>query len=132
MLAKDTIIDLCRRWADAEVQGDAATLDQLAIDGFLLVGPAGFILERPAWLSRFGPEALTMEALRWEPDHVREHGESAVVVGVQTQQATYAGNRADGRFRVTHVVVARPDGPRLAAIQYSPLGGPGPFHAASA
>lgn len=127
MLEQDAVLELCHRWADAELRGDPAVLDEIAADGFLLVGPAGFVVERPAWLSRFGPGALSMESLDWEPEQVRPHGDLAVVVGVQTQRATFAGNRADGRFRVMHVAVADAGAPRLAAIQYSPLGGPGPF-----
>lgn len=127
MLEKSLTIDLCRQWAAAELSGDAAALDRLATDDFLLIGPVGFVLERPAWLSRFGPDALMMEVLDWEPEHVRGYDGCTVIVGIQSQQATHAGSRADGRFRVTHVVVDNSGEPRLAAIQFSPLGGPGPF-----
>lgn len=132
MPEKDNILELCHGWANAELRGDTETLDRLATDGFVLVGPAGFVLERPAWLARFAPDALSMESLDWSPEEVREHGQSAVVIGVQAQQATFAGNRADGRFRVMHVVVRDPTAWRLAAIQFSPLGGPGPFPSAPA
>lgn len=38
------LYELGRQWADAQQQGDAQTLDTLATDSFLLVGPRGAVL----------------------------------------------------------------------------------------
>lgn len=126
----EDVLALCRRWVTAELAGDAALLDRLGTGDFALVGPAGFVLDRAQWLGRFGPDGLRMERLDWTPDSVREYGDAAVVVGTQEQAASYAGNRSDGRFRVTHTAVRQDGEWRLATIQFSPLGGPGPFAAA--
>jgi ketosteroid isomerase-like protein len=42
----DQILELGRRWADAERAGDADALEQLLADDFLLVGPLGFMLDK--------------------------------------------------------------------------------------
>jgi hypothetical protein len=39
-------------WAAAEAAGDATTLERQLADGFIAIGPLGFILPRPAWLDR--------------------------------------------------------------------------------
>ncbi|MFF5989927.1 nuclear transport factor 2 family protein [Prauserella flavalba] len=127
MATTEDVLALCRRWVTAELAGDAEQLDRLGADDFTLVGPAGFVLDRAQWLGRFGPQGLSMQRLEWAPDSVRVYGDAAVVVGSQEQEATFAGNRADGRFRVTHTAVRQHGEWRLAAIQFSPLGGPGPF-----
>ncbi|MFJ1456550.1 nuclear transport factor 2 family protein [Nocardia sp. N2S4-5] len=123
----DNVLALCRRWVTAELAGDGALLDRLGTDDFTLVGPAGFVLDRTQWLARFAPDALHIERLDWAPDSVREYGDAAVVIGIQDQEATFAGRPADGRFRVTHTAVRQDGEWRLATIQFSPLGAAGPI-----
>lgn len=120
-------LDLGRRWVAAELGGDVAALDGLAAPGFQLVGPVGFVLDREQWLDRFGPDKLQLEQLEWSDVTVREHGDTAVMTGVQEQRATFAGQRADARFRVSHVAVRTRGTVHLVLVQLSPLGGPGPF-----
>ncbi|WP_280361553.1 nuclear transport factor 2 family protein [Nocardia wallacei] len=126
----DNVLALCRRWVTAELAGDATLLDRLGTDDFTLVGPAGFVLDRTQWLARFTPGALRIDRLDWAPDSVREYGDAAVVVGIQDQEASFAGRRADGRFRVTHTAVRQDGEWLLATIQFSPLGVAGPLAAA--
>ena len=75
----EQLTDLDRRWTEAEVDGDATTLDGLATDDFTLVGPAGFVLGKQQWLDRYrdGNRDLRMHSLRFEEDgHARlwRHG----------------------------------------------------------
>ena len=51
MTAQDGVLDLVQRWAAAEANNDAATLDGLLDGGFAGVGPFGFILTRDQWLA---------------------------------------------------------------------------------
>lgn len=126
MDAAQHIVDLCHRWRAAELHGDPSQLAPLATDDFTLVGPAGFVLDRAQWLARFGPHGLHLDSLDWTVESVRTHRDAALVIGVQDQRASFAGQRADGRFRITHIAVPDTEW-RLAMIQYSPLGGPAPF-----
>ncbi|MFE4613423.1 hypothetical protein ACFRK5_34555 [Streptomyces niveus] len=58
---------------------------------------------------------------------VRRHGESAVAIGVQSQQSVVDGRDADGRFRATQFLVKDRDGGgigdgwRLVGIHLSAL-----------
>lgn len=123
------ILDLGRRWAAAEQAGDSAALDRLGAAGFRLVGPVGFVLERGPWLERFSSDPpLRLDQVDWDDVDVRQLGDDvAVAIGVQAQRGSFGPHPADGRFRVTQILV-REDGEwRLAGLHYSPIGGPPPF-----
>jgi uncharacterized protein (TIGR02246 family) len=102
-----TVHDLVDRYAAAEAAHDAATLAELATDDVTLVGPVGFVLDRAAWLRRF-EDGLSYAELSIGDVAVREHGDHAVAVGVQTQSASYRGHTMAGRFRLT-LVASRDD-----------------------
>jgi ketosteroid isomerase-like protein len=120
-----TVTDgLVDRWVDAELRGDAAALDALGARDLVLVGPLGFVLDREQWIDRYRrPGGLEMQSLEWSDATTRQFGDTTVIVGVQTQQATYAGRRSDGRFRVTLVCVREDDDWKLASLHFSPIGG---------
>jgi ketosteroid isomerase-like protein len=116
------ILALGSRWAQAEQNGDTAELDELAVADFRLIGPFGFILDRDQWLQRYSSGALDTRSLTWDQVEVRDFGDTAIAIGRHSQQASYAGRSADGRFRITHVFVRGSDGTwRIANIQLSQL-----------
>ena len=124
---KDSIQQLGRDWANAEVRGDVAALDAMTTDDFTLVGPLGFVLDKQQWLRRYQGGGLVTQQLSWEEAQVRDYGSAAVSVGVHDQKAEYNGQPADGRFRITHVFVHDGDRWLLAGVHLSPIGGPPPF-----
>lgn len=106
------ILALGARWAEAERRADITALDEIAADGFRLVGPFGFVLDKAQWLGRYATGGLVTTTLVWDEVEVRDFGTTAIAIGRHTQQATYQGHPADGQFRVTHVFVR--DGNRWA------------------
>ena len=132
MTSTDTEIrELEARWAAAETAGDTATLADLTVDDFTLVGPLGFVLDRDQWLRRYEGGGLVTHQLDWTDLRVRDYGDTAVVIGLHTQKASFNGNPADGSFRATHVAVRRDGRWRLAGQHLSPVGAPPPFAPAS-
>ena len=113
-MTSEQVLDLGRRWADAERQSDAAALDALLAADFVAVGPRGFVLNRQQWLDRYRSGDLRNEAFSWQDVAVRDYGEAAVAVGIQAQQTSYQGHDASGRFRLT-LVAARQAGRWLIA-----------------
>jgi ketosteroid isomerase-like protein len=120
----DDIRQLHASWATAEAAADAAALDDLAVDDFALVGPAGFVLDKQQWLGRYRSGALRHSKFEWSEEALRLYGEAAIALGRQAQRATYNGHPADGQFRTTHVWVCQHDRWRLAAIHLSPISAP--------
>jgi uncharacterized protein (TIGR02246 family) len=113
-----TVHDLVDRYAAAEAAHDAATLAELATDDVTLVGPVGFVLDRAAWLRRF-EDGLSYAELSIGDVAVREHGDHAVAVGVQTQSASYRGHTMAGRFRLTLVATRDDEDWRLLSAHLS-------------
>ena len=125
--ATDQVLDLGQRWAAAKRAGDAAALELLLADDFLLVGPLGFMLDKTQYLGSRRSGELQHESLEWADIRVRVFGDAAVVVGVQTQRSTYQARDASGQFRVTQIVVRRGDRWMLVGLHYSPIAQrPGP------
>jgi ketosteroid isomerase-like protein len=127
MSTEEQVREFGRVWAAAEERGDTEVLAGLAADGFRLVGPLGFVLDRDQWLARYSGGDLVTEKLDWDEVEVRDFGPAALAIGVHAQVAKHQGNPVNGRFRATHVLVRADDGWRLAGIHLSPLGGPPPF-----
>ena len=118
-MTHDQILDLGRRWADAERRADIAALDALLADDFVAVGPRGFVLNRQQYLEPRRSGDLKTDALSWQDVSVRDYGAAVVSVGIVTQQAAYQGQDASGRFRVTQVAVQKAGRWQLAGIQFS-------------
>ncbi|MDQ7810331.1 nuclear transport factor 2 family protein [Amycolatopsis sp. A133] len=124
MSTEEQIREFGRVWATAEERGDTDVLAGLAADGFRLVGPLGFVLDREQWLARYGGGDLVTEKLAWTGVEVRDFGSAAIAIGVHEQVATHRGNPVNGRFRGTHVLVREDGRWRLAGIHLSPIGAP--------
>ena len=124
---EEEIRELNRRWAEAETRGDVAALDALAADGFRLVGPVGFVLDKQQWLDRYRLGDFVTASLRFEDVETRRYGDTAVSIGRQVQQAAYQGHPANGEFRTTLIAVRDGGQWRLAGCQVGPIGGPPPF-----
>jgi hypothetical protein len=108
-------------WSKAELEGDAATLDELLHPDFVGVGPYGFVLDREQWLARFA-NGLHYDAFEFTRlAQPRPVDGVSIVIGTQSQQGSYNGQPADGVFRTSVVLV----GPQasIAHLQIS-LGSP--------
>jgi ketosteroid isomerase-like protein len=121
------LAELDRDVTRAEVDGDVATLDLLATDDFMLVGPVGFVLDKQQWLERYRGGALRTTALAFQDAVTRVHGDCAIRIGRHVQEAEFQGRPVNGEFRATHIAVRAGDRWRLAGVHLSPIGGPPPF-----
>jgi ketosteroid isomerase-like protein len=113
------VLDLVQRWASAEQHNDSELLDELLTDGFIGVGPVGFVLSRDMWLGRFD-KGLENQSFVIEDAKVTEYGDAAVVVAVLMQQTTVMGKSNSGRFRVTLVPVRTAERWLLASVHIGP------------
>src|SRR5215510_10080131 len=118
-MSKQQILDLGQHWADAEQWMDAAALEAILDNDFVAVGPRGFVLNRQQWLDRYRSGDLRNDRFEWQDVSVREYGDAAIAVGIQTQQTAWQGQDASGRFRVTQVYVRKADRWFIANIHIS-------------
>jgi ketosteroid isomerase-like protein len=84
-MGTDSVLDLVREWADAELRGDYQKLDTLLADDFVGVGPRGFVLTRDQWLARYRSGDLRNTGFELRDPRARDYGAAAVVVGTQAQ-----------------------------------------------
>ncbi|HEY2957114.1 MAG TPA: nuclear transport factor 2 family protein [Actinomycetota bacterium] len=115
------VLELGRRWAEAERRGDADALDALLHEDFVGVGPLGFVLDKRQWLEPRRNGDLKNSTFEWQDPSVRVFGDAAVVIGTQVQESTYQGRDASGRFRVTQVAARSGDRWSLAGMHLSPI-----------
>jgi ketosteroid isomerase-like protein len=122
----DELREVGRRWAAAEVAGDTDTLGRLVTDDFRLVGPYGFVLDRQQWLDRYRSGDLVTTVLDWHDVEIRDHGDAAMSIGTQTQEAAYRSAANNGDFRIGHVFVRHDGRWSIAGIQLSLTAPPTP------
>jgi hypothetical protein len=124
--AEQEVMRLADAWGTAELRGDTAFLENLLADDFVGVGPLGFLLSKQEWLERHRSGDLKNEALDLEEVRVRVYNGAAILVGRQTQKASYRGNSIPGQFRITLVFVQQGQW-KLANLQLSAIGQPPNF-----
>lgn len=112
---------LLAAWTQAERSNDGAALEPLLAEDFAAGGPAGFIVERPGWVSRYRGGELANDAFDWDTASVREYDGWAIVVGRQRQDTRFRGMSNAGEFRGTLVLTRRAGSWQLVALQLSPL-----------
>lgn len=125
-MSEQEVLELVRRWAEAELIGDADAYGEVLAQDFIGVGPAGFVLTRDQWAERHR-EGLENEEFEVQDPHVRIYGDTAIVEAVQKQRTSFKGSDTSGSFRLIAVAVKQEGRWVLANIQLSgPLVPPGP------
>ena len=117
------IAQLLDSWADAERTGDAAALGELLTADFVGIGPVGFVLDKPAWITRFD-HGLRYEQLELDDVSVRRHGDAVLVVARQRAVGSHSGTPTPPETRVSFTVVGEGEGLEIAGMQYSFIGPP--------
>jgi hypothetical protein len=127
MTIQDELVELDRRWTKAETEADVSTLDTLASDDFMLVGPVGFVLNKQQWLDRYRDRELVTRALAFEDTVTRVYDNVALTIGRYVQEAEHKGTPANGEFRATRIAIRGGSQWRLAGVHLSVIGGSPPF-----
>jgi ketosteroid isomerase-like protein len=123
-MSQDHILDLGRRWADAELGADVPALEALLDADFACVGPLGFVLNKDHYIAGRRSGDLKQEAFTLQDVHVRVYGDAAIAIGTQVQKATYQGHDASGQFRITQVFSRKGEDWLLASLHLSPISQP--------
>jgi ketosteroid isomerase-like protein len=118
------IDDVLAVWTTAERTGDSRALGAVLADGFVGIGPVGFVLDKPMWIGRF-EHGLRYEQLELDDVMIRRHGETAVVVAHQHAIGDSDGTPVPPDTRVSFIIVTDDDSePKIAGMQYSFIGPP--------
>ena len=121
-----TVDELLTAWADSERDADIDRLDALLSEDFVGIGPVGFVLDKAAWLGRFG-QGLHYDRLEIDEVVTHRHGSTAIVVAHQHADGHAGPSPIPGDLRVSFTVVPEgEEGRRIAGMQYSFIGMPEP------
>ncbi|ONF74390.1 nuclear transport factor 2 family protein [Amycolatopsis keratiniphila] len=99
--------DLIASWSAAERAGDAAALASLLDDGFLAVGPRGYLRDKGQWVTRYSSKTVVNTSFALGEQVVRLFGDTAIVTIAQSQSGTNDGKDTTGTFRFTLVAQRR-------------------------
>ncbi|MFU8876239.1 nuclear transport factor 2 family protein [Micromonospora sp. SL4-19] len=96
------ILELGRRWAEAEQRADVETLEALTVADFALVGPLGFVLDKQQWPDRYRTGDLITASLTWDEVAVRSYDDAAVASdGTPSRPVTVGSRRTGSSVRCT-------------------------------
>jgi hypothetical protein len=109
-------------WTAAERAGDTEKLSALLTDDFYGVGPLGFILPKPAWLSRHR-QGLTYEAFDLDEIQVQCWDDLILVTARNCTRGNFQGQPIPEAVRATLVIATVSRTQRLAAIHMSFIAG---------
>jgi ketosteroid isomerase-like protein len=121
------IARLVSTWTTAELRGDIPFLETMLANDFIGIGPLGFMLTKQEWLARHQSGDLKYQSLDLDEVTMRIYNEAAVLIGRQTQAATYRGNSITAQLRTTLVLVQQQGQWQLASLHFSPIGQPPSF-----
>jgi hypothetical protein len=110
-------------WTDAELAGERRLLDPLLADDFVGVGPYGFTLTKPEWLSRH-EQGLRYDTFALDETMTRIHGDSALVTARQEARGNYNGQPVPEATRVTLAIVNEGGRCQLGGVHISIIAAP--------
>jgi hypothetical protein len=116
-----TIDETLNRLSAAELAGDPAALEELLADDFQLVGPLGFVLDKPQWIAQYRAGNLDYSRLAIEPLSTRTYGDVTIVVATREQEASYQGKPTPARLRMTAIIAGEGQRRRIAGLHYSQI-----------
>jgi ketosteroid isomerase-like protein len=112
---------LVEDWARAESRGDAGFLDRTLADGFVGIGPRGFMLTKEQWVARHRSGDLKYQSFTLDEVQVRMYDGAAIVTARQKATAIYQGQPMPGEFRLMLTFVQQQGRWLLAGSQLSPI-----------
>jgi hypothetical protein len=109
----------------AEVSGDASVYERITEDGFIGIGPLGFVLGRDQWIGRLKEDKYECTRFDLSEIAVVEKGDVALAVAKADIESSYDGRPMPApHTRVVHVFQRRAGDWRLLSVQHSAISQP--------
>ncbi len=101
----------------AELHGDAATLDRYLADDYMGITSNGILMSREQTIARLKSGQLVIRKLDLSEVKVNVHGTTAIVTCRADIESTQSGLEHDGIFRYTRVYQLRPGGWKIVNFE---------------
>ncbi len=106
--------ELSNEWAEAELHGDTAFLQQTLADSFTGISPLGALLTKEEWIDNYQSGELHNDTFHWERVSTRVYGDTAILIGHEIQKGKFQEQEIQGQFRVRLIFVRQEASWRLA------------------
>lgn len=121
------LLALERRWDEAIVRRDAAALETILADDFLLIGPNGAVADKAALIKGVAdPDGVSFDPFETEDVRVRVYGEVAILTGHFTQTAHLGPRSETVQLAYTDVYHRTPQGWRAVSAHATVIRRPKP------
>ncbi len=104
---EQSIIQMEKDWANADITKDAATLERVMADDWVGVDFNGKILSKGEAIADLKSGASTAKSIELGPLKVRVFGNPAIVNGSDTEKSTWKGKDSSGHYVWTDVFAQR-------------------------
>jgi uncharacterized protein (TIGR02246 family) len=108
-------------FAAALSKNDAATLDKIFSDDYVLVTQTGDMVTKAQRLDAIKAGDLKFENVVFKIEKVRSFGETAVAIAGSSGKTTNKGKESTANYRVTLVLNKTKDGWRIVSAHLSPM-----------
>jgi hypothetical protein len=104
---QQTLMQMERDLAQAQVKNDAATVDKFVADDWVGIDFEGKSITKAEYMADMRSGASTNQSIELGPMKVRVFGHTAVVTLSDTEKSTYKGKDSSGKYVWTDVWVMR-------------------------
>jgi ketosteroid isomerase-like protein len=101
------IIQMEKDWTEAGIKKDVAALDRILADDWIAIDFEGNIVNKASVIADLKSGASTNTSVDLGEMKVRVYGDTAIVIGSDTEKSTYKGKDSSGHYVWTDVFVKR-------------------------
>jgi Domain of unknown function (DUF4440) len=103
--AVQPILDLQRRWVEALIRADLASLGAILEDTYVDTDESGSRLDKPAILEALKSGDLKLDSITLLETEVHRYGNSAVLIGTSAQSGSFQGNPIASKILFTATLI---------------------------
>ncbi len=104
---EEAIIQMEKDWTEAGIKKDAAAFDRIVADDWISVDFEGNVVNKAAAIADLKSGASSSASVDLGELKVRVYGDTAIVIGSDTEKSTYKGKDSSGHYVWTDVFVKR-------------------------
>jgi ketosteroid isomerase-like protein len=105
--AEQALIQMEHAWSQADIQKDAAALNQILAEDWIGIDFEGTILTKALALKGISSDSAALQSTILRDMKVRIYGNTAIVTGTDTEKGEYHGKDSSGKYLWTDVFVHR-------------------------
>jgi Domain of unknown function (DUF4440) len=105
--AVQPILEVQRRWVEALIRADTASLDAILEDTYVDTDESGSRLDKPAILAALKSGDLKLDSIMLLETEVYRYGDSAVLIGASAQSGIFQGTPIAPKILFTATLILR-------------------------